>query len=170
MPYLAVGTSGTEMKRKSSDWMLDQLCDIDLWTHTHDLDFIFSRSDFVVLDLRNGRDQKQKEWELIGCSAHCVTLNFDQGSGWYHRCRHFCCGILVFTHGQFWPLGIAIACICLCVSLCVCLCVYAGQPWTCPRHNPSPLQAMTTKFGSVVKNTLVKIPIVLGGNCTWPSK
>ena len=42
--------------------------------------------------------------------------------------------------------------------------------WACPHHNSSPIQARITKFGPEVQNTLVKIPIVLGGNWPWPSR
>ena len=36
--------------------------------------------------------------------------------------------------------------------------------WACPHHNLLPIQARITKFGPEVQNSLVKIPIVLGGN------
>ena len=42
--------------------------------------------------------------------------------------------------------------------------------WDCPHLNSPPIQAKITKFGPEVQNTLVKIPIVLGGNWTWPSR
>ena len=42
--------------------------------------------------------------------------------------------------------------------------------WACLHHNSPPIQARITKFGSEVQNTLVKIPIVLGGNWPWPSR
>ena len=42
--------------------------------------------------------------------------------------------------------------------------------WACPHHNSSPIQARITKFGPEVQNTLVKIPIVLGGNWLRPSR
>ena len=42
--------------------------------------------------------------------------------------------------------------------------------WACPHHNSSPIQARITKFGPEVQNTLVKIPIVLGGKWPWPSR
>ena len=40
------------------------------------------------------------------------------------------------------------------------------QFWACPDHNSLPIQARITKFGPEVENSLVKVPIVLGGN--WP--
>ena len=42
--------------------------------------------------------------------------------------------------------------------------------WACPHHNSSPIQDRITKFGPEVQNTLVKIPIVLGGNWPRPSR
>ena len=66
----------------------------------------------------------------------------------------------VFTRGQFWPLGIVVA--------CVCVCVY--QSLACLHDNSSPVQGRITKFGPEKQNTLVKIPIVLRGNWPWPSR
>ena len=63
-----------------------------------------------------------------------------------------------FAPGQFWPSGIVVA--------CVCLCVY--QSLACPRDKLGPVQARITKFGPNMQKTLVKVPIVLGGN--WPSR
>ena len=40
--------------------------------------------------------------------------------------------------------------------------------WACPDHNSLPIQARITKFGPGVENSLVKVPIVLGGN--WLSR
>ena len=40
------------------------------------------------------------------------------------------------------------------------------QFWACPDHNSLPIQARITKFGPEVENSLVKVPIVLGGS--WP--
>ena len=69
-------------------------------------------------------------------------------------------GRLFFTRGQFWPPGIVVA--------CVCVCVYHSL--ACPHDNSSPVQARITKFGPEKQNTLVKIPIVFGGNWPWPSR
>ena len=68
--------------------------------------------------------------------------------------------LMIFTRGQFWPPGIVVA--------CVCVCVY--QSLACPHDNSSPVQARITKFGPEKQNTLVKFPIVLGGNWPWPSR
>ena len=40
----------------------------------------------------------------------------------------------------------------------------------CPRDNSSPVQARITKLGPKMQNTLVKVPMVLGGNQPWPSR
>ena len=40
----------------------------------------------------------------------------------------------------------------------------------CPCDNSSPVQARITKFEPKMHNTLVKVPIVLGGNQLWPSR
>ena len=41
--------------------------------------------------------------------------------------------------------------------------------WACPHHNSLPIGARITQFGPDVKNCLVKISFVLGGNWPWPS-
>ena len=68
----------------------------------------------------------------------------------------------IFTRGQFWPSGIVVACVCVCVCLSVCPSVC--QSLACPRRNSGPVQARIAKFGPKMQKTLVKIPIVLGGN------
>ena len=54
------------------------------------------------------------------------------------------------------------------LSLPESVCVY--QSLACPHDNSSPVQARITKFGPEKQNTLVKIPIVFGGNWPWPSR
>ena len=71
-----------------------------------------------------------------------------------------------FTRGQFWPSGIVIACVC--VSVCVSVCVY--QSLACPHDNSSVVHARITKFGWETQHTLVKMPIILGGDRPWPSR
>ena len=44
------------------------------------------------------------------------------------------------------------------------------QFWACPDHNSLPIQARITKFGPEVENSLVKVPIVLGGSWPRPSR
>ena len=44
------------------------------------------------------------------------------------------------------------------------------QFWACPDHKSSPIQVRITKFGLEVENSLVKVPIILGGNWPWPSR
>ena len=78
------------------------------------------------------------------------------------------CPSHLFTRGQFWPSGIVVACVCL--SVCVSVCVCVRQPWACPCHKSPRVQARTTKFGQKVQNNLVKVPIVFGGDCPWPSR
>ena len=53
---------------------------------------------------------------------------------------------------------------------CRCLCVCVYQSLACPHDNSSPVQAWITKFGPEKQNTLVKMPVVLGGNWPWPSR
>ena len=62
----------------------------------------------------------------------------------------------IFTRAQFGPSGIVIACD------CVCLCVCVSMTWPC--ENSGPVQARVVKFGPKRQKTLVKIPVVLGGN------
>ena len=42
--------------------------------------------------------------------------------------------------------------------------------WACPHHNSLPILARITKFRPEEQNSLVKVPIVLGGNWPWPSR
>ena len=70
----------------------------------------------------------------------------------------------IFTRGQFWPSGIVIACVCV----SVCPCVY--QSLACPHDNSSAVHARITKFGWETQNTLVKRPIIFGGDRPWPSR
>ena len=72
--------------------------------------------------------------------------------------------ISFIIRGQFWPSGIVIACVC--VSVCVC--VY--QSLACPHDNSSAVYARITKFGWEMQNTLVKMPIIFGGDRPWPSR
>ena len=68
--------------------------------------------------------------------------------------------IAVFTRGQFWPSGIVVACVCPC----------GRQSRACPRDNLSLVPARITKFEPDMQNNLVKIPIVLGIDWSWPSR
>ena len=77
-------------------------------------------------------------------------------------CLHF----PFFTRGQFWPSGVVIACVC--VSVRVSVCVY--QSLACPHDNSSAVHARITKFGWETQNTLVKMPIIFGGDRPWPSR
>ena len=57
---------------------------------------------------------------------------------------------VIFTRGQFWPLGIVVACVCVCA---VC------QSLLCPGDNSVPVQARLTQFAPKVLKTLVDTPI-----------
>ena len=73
-----------------------------------------------------------------------------------------------YYRGQFWPSGIVIACVCVCP--CPWVCQPVCQSIACPRDNSGPVQARIAKFGTKTQKTLVKVPIVLGGNWPWPSR
>ena len=74
----------------------------------------------------------------------------------------------VITRGQSWPSGIVVTSdnVHVCVSVRPPVC----QSRVCPRDNSWPVQARITKFGSVVQNTLVEIPVVSIGDCAWYSR
>ena len=55
---------------------------------------------------------------------------------------------------------------CHCLRLCVCL----NHPWTCPRHNSSPVQARINKFGQRMQNRLFNVSTVFWGDWLWPSR
>ena len=64
----------------------------------------------------------------------------------------------IFTRGQFWPLGIVVACICACLvclsaclSVCpsVCLHISVCQLLVCPHDSSSLIQARITQFRGV---------------------
>ena len=59
---------------------------------------------------------------------------------------------------------------CRCLRLCVCVCLSVCQSLACPRDNSGPVQARIAKFVPKMQKTLVKVPIVLGGNWPWPSR
>ena len=87
--------------------------------------------------------------------AHCM----------YHLsvCTAFC---------AFYPRPVLAFGYCLRLRLCVCPCVCQSvcQSLACPRDNSGPVQARVSKFGPKMQKTLVKVPIVLGGNWPWPSR
>ena len=71
-----------------------------------------------------------------------------------------------YSMHDFYPRPVLASGYCRC--LCLCVCVY--QSLACPHDNSPPVQARITKFGPEKQNTLVKIPIVLGGKWPWPSR
>ena len=58
----------------------------------------------------------------------------------------------------------------LLASVCVCVCLSVCQSLACPRDNSGPVHARIATFGPNMQKTLVKVPIVLGGNWSWPSR
>ena len=69
---------------------------------------------------------------------------------------------------HFYPRPVLAFGYCHRLRLCVCPCVC--QSLACPRDNSGPVQARIAKFGPKMQKTLVKVPIVLGGNWPWPSR
>ena len=70
----------------------------------------------------------------------------------------------------FYPRPVLAFGYCRCLRLCVRVCVCVCQSRACP-HDTSPLvQAIITKFGTKVQNTLVKVPIVFEDDRPWPSR
>ena len=57
-----------------------------------------------------------------------------------------------------------------CLRLCVCVSVCVYQSGACPHDNSPLVQARIIKFWTKVQNTLVKVPIVLGDDHSWPSR
>ena len=101
-------------------------------------------------------------------SLHCIKLTLHRPrisiSCWFINDVQFC--------HRFYPRPVLAfgycRCLCLCVCVSVCLCVC--QSLACPRDNSGPVQARIAKFGPKMQKTLVKVPIVLGGNWPWPSR
>ena len=81
---------------------------------------------------------------------------------------------MYFTYWNcpFYPRPVLAFGYCRCLRLCVCPCVCQSvrQSLACPRNNSGPVQARITKFGPKMQKTLVKVPIVFGGNWPWPSR
>ena len=77
-------------------------------------------------------------------------------------------------NGVFYPRPVLAFGYCRCLRLCVCVCVSVClsvcQSLACPCDNSGPVQARIAKFGPKMQKTLVKVPIVLGGNWPWPSR
>ena len=109
---------------------------------------------------------------MRGCVAHNDLWPWPISSSiirpWHRKscplCSVYSSGWILFTRGQFWPSGIVVACVSVCVCLSVC------QSLAFPRDNSGPVQARIAKFGQKMQKTLVTVPIVLGGNWTWPSR
>ena len=115
------------------------------------------------------------EWKDILCSNSCMSVslkytlklrilwleNPDLGRLWHPKnlIFHYPRPVLAFGY-------------CRCLHLCVCPCVCRSvcQSLACPRDNSWPVQARITKFWSKMQMTLVKVPIVLGGQLTLTFK
>ena len=72
----------------------------------------------------------------------------------------------------FYPRPVLAFGYCHRLRLCVCPCVRVSvyQSLACPRDNSSAVHARITKFGWETQNTLVKMPIIFGGDWPWPSR
>ena len=70
----------------------------------------------------------------------------------------------------FYPRPVLAFGYCRCLRLCVCVCLSVCQSLACPRDNSGPDQARIAKFGPKMQKTLVKVPIVLGGQLTLTFK
>ena len=77
-----------------------------------------------------------------------------------------------FPNSNFYPRPVLAFGYCRCLRVCVCLsvCPSVCQSLTCPGDNSGPVQARIAKFGPKMQKTLVKVPIVLGGNWPWLSR
>ena len=81
-----------------------------------------------------------------------------------------------FPYILFYPRPVLAFGYCRCLRLCVCVCVCLSvclsvcQSLACPGDNSGPVQARIAKFGPKMQKTLVKVPIVFGGNWPWPSR
>ena len=155
-------TSREDLRR----WFLQQ--ELDLFRYRFSQESSESTRRFLEM---SNLDYKPVS-ELIGLHAEEMNSSCSEWSGIFHTSEvnimsgwmvswsPRSCAYMIFTRGQFWPPGIVVA--------CVCVCVY--QSLACPHDNSSPVQARITKFGPEKQNTLVKIPIVFGGNWPWPSR
>ena len=75
-----------------------------------------------------------------------------------------------YVRVNFYPRPVLAFGYCRCLRLCVCVCLSLCQSLACPRDNSGPVQARIAKFGPKMQKTLVKVPIVFGGNWHWPSR
>ena len=121
---------------------------------------------FYAITLGNGALSSNKsvrifqiyiETHVSSCSIyfaiiHNIRLIFQSFAQWF------------FTRGQFWPTGIAIACVIVSAHVCV------YQSLACPHDNSSAVQDSITKCGAEVQNTLIKNAVISGDNRQWLSR
>ena len=99
------------------------------------------------------------------------------------KCAHFCSEWCIVGYGtgalvdlqicfnvNFYPRPVLAFGYCHRLRLCVCPCVCVYQSLACPHDNSSAVHARITKFGRETQNTLVKMPIIFGGDRPWPSR
>ena len=74
----------------------------------------------------------------------------------------------LFVKFSFYPRPVLAFGYCRCLRLCVCVsvCLSVCQSLVCPCNNLGPVQARIAKFGPKMQKTLVKVPIVFGGQLT----
>ena len=136
-----------------------------LWWYIHRFLLIYAlfNHSFVIYSLAWWRHQMETFSALLTlCTGNSPV------TGEFPSQRPVTRSFDVFTRGQFWPSGIVVACVCL--SVCVSVCVCVRQSRACPCHKSSRVQASTIKFGQKVQKNLVKVPIVFGGDWSWPSR
>ena len=97
----------------------------------------------------------------------CVTRN---SYLFIFHCTNFGNYVWNLEVNHFYPRPVLAFGYCRCLHLCVCVCLCVCQSFACPRDNSGPVQARIAKFGPKMQKTLVKVPIVLGGNWPWPSR
>ena len=84
------------------------------------------------------------------------------------KCRMYIITWFLTLLNCYYPRPVLAFGYCRCLRLCVRQSVC--QSLACPRDNSGPVEAIITKFGPKVQNTLVKASIVLGANRLWPSR
>ena len=126
----------------------------------HKLFWPFRNIWLVVNENRNYQCYLKKWW------------NWSWKIAWQLKCQHRSMKTMRYSlwyslPGLFLPeasFGLRV----LSLPASVCPCVY--QSLACPHDNSSSRQARITKFSVQVQKTLVKVPIVLGGDGPWPSR
>ena len=107
-----------------------------------------------------------EEWgpEVMGV-ASLPQASSPVGSRW-HTLHAYISMHAILPQAKFWPSSIFVTCVCLCVRIGLSVSLLVYQSWACPHDNSWPIQARSAQFGKNMRNTLVKIPIVLGVD--WP--